>query len=648
MSKVPSNRQVIDTLSTLPENDPFGSVKKDDEKTRQFFKGLYNELKKSFGKASGSSSANLKAIQEIKKLELSHQDRFPQYIESARVFWESDVEVQRYFDHEEKTKAFLESAYQLKKGVDEVLVLRRFVELAVYHLYQRAFSNVSSVTTENVKNFLVESKVVMRDCKDDDDAQKRSEIIKKYSEMATRGRKMHEFCVEIAQVPGEGTVDNSIYGVLFIKAIPDIFTPRHLVGTDYDKSVEHIEGLWKGEEAVEAGKVAKKVLDYHSQKLQWCYEITADKGRKKRYRKDHTGARQRKKQRATAAEKPRSEGAPARDVSDQVLSDSAAAQILNQMTRNVNDDVHGLSADPTDHITDPIARQVESNSAPFQIQNAEDPSSARLSASSTGLDSALFVYQNDSSVVNDESIPTQQTRARSFRHDLSESCAHVMGNEPFQSAPASNDNVTDLISKRRHQANMRQGPRTVSLQPLQIASSQWMPAGAGCNPQLQSDKNEPSSQQAASLAIRNQQAALATPLDSFSLPQNSEGFRQPARYSQQSESTQNSANYAQIPVASNDGELLAISGNPATDMDSLDSSNIAALGVHPSTNMDFLDSNDGDLLATSGIHPTMNMDFLGPSDSEYIAALGVHPSTNMDFLNLNDDDLLATLGLYTG
>jgi hypothetical protein len=136
------------------------------------------------------------------------------------------------------------------------------------------------------------------------------------------------------------------------------------------------------------------------------------------------------------------------------------------------------------------------------------------------------------------------------------------------------NNNEERVPKRRHQANMRQGPRTVSLPPLQIASSQWMPAGAGCNPQLQSDNNEPSSHQAASLlfAIRNHQATLATPMDSSSLPHSSEGFRQPPHYSQQSESTQNSALYAPILVVATSppeyqidtSTFQQLSGRPST------------------------------------------------------------------------------------
>jgi hypothetical protein len=77
----------------------------------------------------------------------------------------------------------------------------------------------------------------------------------------------------------------------------------------------------------------------------------------------HEEARRGKKHRAKPAKKSRSEGAPAQesasaftvlehDVSDQVLSDNAAAQILNQMTRNVNGDGIEPPADPADHIND--------------------------------------------------------------------------------------------------------------------------------------------------------------------------------------------------------------------------------------------------------------------------------------------------------
>ncbi|KAF5013648.1 hypothetical protein F66182_15164, partial [Fusarium sp. NRRL 66182] len=353
--------------------------------------------------------------------------------------------------------------------------------------------------------------------------------------MIKRGQREHDFCVAIVRISkvdgiNDTVVDNGIYGPLFMEAIPEIFIPKGLQGTDYNKAVEHVKQLWTGQAAVKAEKIAKIVLDYHGQHVFWSSEIRVDKGKKKRHRKDDAGARQRKKHRATAVEKPRSKGALAHDVSDQVLSDSAAAQILNQMTQNANDDGHEFVSDPSAHIIDPIAREVESNSGPFHIQNAEDPSSARLSASSTGLDGPLFVYQNDPSLIIDESSLVQQPRARIFHHDQSESRA-LVGNELFRSTPASNDNMTGLICNDRHQANIFQTP---SLPPLQVASSQWIPAGtAGSNPRLQSDKDESPSRQAILLTIRNQQAALATPLDSFSLPQSSDGSRQPARYPQQ-------------------------------------------------------------------------------------------------------------------
>lgn len=227
MSKVPTNRQVIDILRTLPEHHPFGLVTKDDRKTREFLERLYTSLKPLFGKASSSSKANLKQIQEIKALEISHQDRFPQYEQSPSVFWENDIKVLRYLDDEERTKAFLCSAYQLKQSVDDLLVLRRFVELAVYHLYHRAFPGVLNITIKNVEDFLVHSKVEEKVCRNDDDAERRTGVIQKYYEMIKRGQREHDFCVAIVRISkvdgiNDTVVDNGIYGPLFMEAIPEM------------------------------------------------------------------------------------------------------------------------------------------------------------------------------------------------------------------------------------------------------------------------------------------------------------------------------------------------------------------------------------------------------------------------------------------
>lgn len=96
-------------------------------------------------------------------------------------------------------------------------------------------------------------------------------------------------------------------------------------------------------------------------KNQRAHEVEAEKCRKKRYRKDQVGAHQRKKRCARAGENLNPEVAPVhesinafatfeRDVSDQILSDNAAAQILNQMTRNVDDDDNEPLADLADHV----------------------------------------------------------------------------------------------------------------------------------------------------------------------------------------------------------------------------------------------------------------------------------------------------------
>ncbi|KAF3404096.1 hypothetical protein DPV78_003430 [Talaromyces pinophilus] len=68
---------------------------------------------------------------------------------------------------------------------------------------------------------------------------------------------------------------------------------------------------------------------------------------------------------------------------------------------------------------------------------------------------------------------------------------------------------------------------------------QLVSSGADCGPHVQS--SEPQPRQASPLATPDQQAAPVAPSKSFPILQSSEDFRQPALYSQQSESTQNLA-----------------------------------------------------------------------------------------------------------
>lgn len=205
-----SNRQVIATLSTLPQNDLFGSIEDCDKETREFFEGLYTPLKKFFAKSTKTSEANAKKIQALKQLIFSISDCFHLYEKDPLEFWEVGIDVPRY-SHQERpeiVKAFLESAYQLHGNVDKVLVLQRFVNLATYKLFHRAYPG-PRVQKHQVEEFL--KAIGVTDLE---------EKLERFCVVIRRGQNERNFCLQIAQQDASMQEDNEIYAPLFCLSIP--------------------------------------------------------------------------------------------------------------------------------------------------------------------------------------------------------------------------------------------------------------------------------------------------------------------------------------------------------------------------------------------------------------------------------------------
>ncbi|QGA17625.1 hypothetical protein EYB26_005300 [Talaromyces marneffei] len=300
MSVVLSNRQVIEKLKTLPGNEPFGSVGESDKVTRKFLETLYDPLKKLFAKApSNSSRANARQIQKIEEIKISQRDRFSEYRENIPAFWENDVKNIHYFDEEDesKVKAFLKSACRLNKNVTELLILRRFVDLATYKLYRRIFPE-ALVWEEKVREFLKLAHI-----SDPDDSE-----VADFCDIIRRGKRERDFCIELARKTNTDDEDeseeenNSIYGPLFVDHIPDAIWDRGgLKGNDFKESVEKLCQLWNEADkalTAEATEVAKLLLDHHAISIVCYSEQAFDKGKR---RTRHYGEAHRTKLRRSQA-----------------------------------------------------------------------------------------------------------------------------------------------------------------------------------------------------------------------------------------------------------------------------------------------------------------------------------------------------------
>jgi hypothetical protein len=216
MTDVLSNREVIEKLKTLPEDEPFGCVQNNDEDTRNLLQTLYDPLKRLFAPASNSSKATSQQIRNIKKIEISHRNHFPEFKKNELSFWENDIENLRYFNEKDERKvyAFFKSACRTDKNVTDLLILRRFVDLATYKLYRRAFPEITLVRETRVKELL---KLAGGSNPDEKEILNLCDIIR-------RGKRVRDICIHLAReknIDEKEEEDDRIYGRLFAKNIPD-------------------------------------------------------------------------------------------------------------------------------------------------------------------------------------------------------------------------------------------------------------------------------------------------------------------------------------------------------------------------------------------------------------------------------------------
>lgn len=207
------NRQVIEKLKTRPEDETFGCVENVDKETRTFYQELYDALKKSFTLSSTSSRANSQQIENIENIEISHRDRFSEYKHNKLAFWEFEVENLSYFNEQSQTdaKAFLKSACRLNQNVNDLSIVRRFVDVATYKLYRRAFPGNENISKAKAKELWTLVHVSNPD----------ETEISDLCDILRRGKKERDFCTELTEKNIDEEEDNSIYALLFVKNIPD-------------------------------------------------------------------------------------------------------------------------------------------------------------------------------------------------------------------------------------------------------------------------------------------------------------------------------------------------------------------------------------------------------------------------------------------
>lgn len=134
-----SNGEVIAILKTLPEDRPFGVV--DDNQKLEFLRQLYVPLRRLFNTTTTTSKANRDRVKNVNHLEVLQtlRDRFPRFDEDPLEFWERLIEtLPRPSERAERdrAKAFLKGATQLDTNIEEQLILRRFMAVSAYKLFQ--------------------------------------------------------------------------------------------------------------------------------------------------------------------------------------------------------------------------------------------------------------------------------------------------------------------------------------------------------------------------------------------------------------------------------------------------------------------------------------------------------------------------------
>ncbi|PYI02924.1 hypothetical protein BO78DRAFT_432506 [Aspergillus sclerotiicarbonarius CBS 121057] len=291
-----TNGEVIQILQTFPDKQAFGDLKDDQRPEKlEFLRELYGPLRDLFGTTTTCSRANRTRITRIVSLEIpkSLHVRFPQFEKDPLEFWERLVENLPQYSKQNvgnRARTFLESAAQLDVIMDEQRILRRFVAVSVYRLFQRAIpTSGARVLNKNVEQFLKNLNIPNTE-----------EDINKYGDIIRRGQRHRPFCMDLKRGPPsaddeqccdieEGAVlgeENATedYGPLFFSSIPDtVWDEKGLVGKDLDGAIEHlqhIDVLGKSKQS-KAQHMAKILLDFHAGFV-WITTLCPDLSNKRR------------------------------------------------------------------------------------------------------------------------------------------------------------------------------------------------------------------------------------------------------------------------------------------------------------------------------------------------------------------------------
>lgn len=227
-----TNGQVIEFLNKLPETCQFGHLENDEDGDR-FLRRLYNSLRGKFSSTTTTSRAIHTRILKIQNLEVigSLHARFPEFKSHPMRFWElPGISPQSYDNQatEKRVKLFFENAAHLDSRIQEQSILRRFIDVGAWKLFQRAQPSSSNrVFQSNVDRFLNDTGVQCFEMADS--------VV--YRNIIRRGQRYERFCQKLVlfnhpddEIERTGTIGhsgadlegkNEIFGPLFFPSIPD-------------------------------------------------------------------------------------------------------------------------------------------------------------------------------------------------------------------------------------------------------------------------------------------------------------------------------------------------------------------------------------------------------------------------------------------